>query len=43
MFRFSGEGEPGFEREMIQSFARIHGVEACSPARRQGVGVPLGR
>jgi membrane-bound lytic murein transglycosylase F len=27
MFRFSGEGEPGFELEMIQSFARIHGVE----------------
>ncbi len=27
MFRFSGEGEPGFEREMIQGFARIQGVD----------------
>jgi ABC-type amino acid transport substrate-binding protein len=24
MFRFSGAGEPGFEREMIEGFARIH-------------------
>ena len=23
MFRFSGAGEPGFEREMIQGFARV--------------------
>jgi ABC-type amino acid transport substrate-binding protein len=27
MFRFSGAGEPGFEREMIQRFARIHEIE----------------
>ena len=27
MFRFSDAGEPGFEREMIQGFARIHGVD----------------
>jgi ABC-type amino acid transport substrate-binding protein len=26
MFRFSGEGEPGFEREMIQGFAKLHGL-----------------
>jgi ABC-type amino acid transport substrate-binding protein len=27
MFRFSATGEPGFEREMIEGFARIHEVE----------------
>jgi ABC-type amino acid transport substrate-binding protein len=26
MFRFSEEGEPGFEREMIQGFAKLHGL-----------------
>ena len=27
MFRFSGAGEPGFEREMVESFARIHEID----------------
>jgi ABC-type amino acid transport substrate-binding protein len=27
MFRFSDAGEPGFEREMIEGFARIHEIE----------------
>jgi histidine transport system substrate-binding protein len=26
MFRFSGAGEPGFELEMIQGFAKLHGL-----------------
>jgi polar amino acid transport system substrate-binding protein len=48
MFRFAGGGEPGFEREMIEGFARVHGLTvepvqvatsgARIPALRRGDG-----